>query len=38
MGLYLFGVQVDDPFKNQFFIVWHNNIEIDDTGLVINLD
>ena len=36
MGFYLFNVKIADPLNSEFFIIWHNNIEIEDVGLAIN--
>ena len=36
MGFYLFNVKISDPLNCEFFIIWHNNIEIEDVGLAIN--
>lgn len=36
MGFYLFNVKIADPLNSDFFIIWHNNIEIEDVGLAIN--
>jgi hypothetical protein len=36
LGFYLFNVKISDPYNNQFFITWKNNIEIEDVVVAIN--
>ena len=36
MGFYLFNVKIADPLNSEFFIIWHNNIEIEDVVIAIN--